>query len=133
MSMQRVAIEATLDTPMGLLRVTTTHLEYDSERQRTAQIDRLRELHREAVDHARAKRPGNASDGPFESVDRAAPAILAGDCNFRPDTTDRARLLAPLDAATPARIAAAARSTLSKGPSDAAPGRLARAWATASR
>ena len=102
MSMQRVAIEATLDTPMGLLRVTTTHLEYHWERQRTAQIDRLRELHREAVAHARAKRPGDASDGPFESVDRAASAILAGDCNFRPDTTDRARLLAPLDAVTPA-------------------------------
>ena len=40
----------------------------------------------------------------FESVDRAAPAILAGDCNFRPDTTDRARLLGPLEAATPAYL-----------------------------
>ena len=38
MSMQRVAIEATLDTPLGLLRVTTTHLGYYSPRQRAAQI-----------------------------------------------------------------------------------------------
>jgi endonuclease/exonuclease/phosphatase family metal-dependent hydrolase len=102
MSMQRVAIEATLDTPLGLMRVTTTHLEYYSERQRVAQIDRLRELHREAVAHARTARPGKASDGPFESVPRAAAAVLAGDCNFKPESADRARLLAPIDAATPA-------------------------------
>lgn len=56
-SMQRVAIEATLDTPLGPLRVTTTHLAYCSARQRAAQIDRLRALHREAVTHAQARGP----------------------------------------------------------------------------
>ena len=102
MSMQRVAVEATLDTPLGLLRVTTTHLEYYSERQRASQIERLRDLHREAVAHAHAARPGTASDGAFESVPRAAAAVLAGDCNFEPDAPERARLLFPFDAATPA-------------------------------
>jgi endonuclease/exonuclease/phosphatase family metal-dependent hydrolase len=102
MSMQRVAIEATLDTPLGLLRVTTTHLEYYSARQRAAQIDRLRELHREAVAHAHATRPGTASDGAFEPVPRAAAAVLVGDFNFRPDDPDHARLLAPMDPGTPA-------------------------------
>jgi endonuclease/exonuclease/phosphatase family metal-dependent hydrolase len=102
MSMQRVAIEATLDTPLGLLRVTTTHLAYYSACQRAAQIDRLRELHREATAHARVARPGMASDGPFESVPRAASAMLVGDFNCRPDGPELARLLAPIDPATPA-------------------------------
>lgn len=102
MSMQRVAIEATLDTSPGLLRVTTTHLEYYSARQRAAQIDRLRELHREAVAHARVARPGTASDGAFEPMPRAAAGILVGDFNFKPDDPDHARLLAAMDPATPA-------------------------------
>ncbi len=100
-SMQRVAVETTLDTALGPLRVTTTHLEYYSRRQREAQIDRLRELHREAVAHARARRAGTASDGPFEPVPRAAPAILTGDFNFRPDAPEHARLLADFDDSTP--------------------------------
>jgi len=102
MSMQRVAIEATLDTPQGLLRVTTTHLEYYSARQRTAQIDRLRELHREACAHAQGKRPGGASDGPFEPMPRAASAVLVGDFNFKPDDPEHALLMAPIDSVTPA-------------------------------
>jgi endonuclease/exonuclease/phosphatase family metal-dependent hydrolase len=102
MSMQRVAVEATLDTSLGLLRVTTTHLEYYSASQRAAQIDRLRELHREAVAHARVVRPGTAADGAFEPVPRAAAAVLVGDFNFKPDDLDHARLLAPMDPDTPA-------------------------------
>lgn len=101
MSMPRVAVEVTLDTPLGPLRVTTTHLAYYSARQRAAQIERLRELHLEAVGHARAGRPGTAADGAFESVPRAAAAVLVGDFNFKPDDADRARLLAPIDPATP--------------------------------
>jgi len=96
MSMQRIALEATLATPLGLLRVTTTHLEYYSAPQRSAQVERLRELHREAVAQSRTARPGIASDGAFDALPRGAPAILAGDCNFKPDAADRARLLAPI-------------------------------------
>jgi len=95
MNMQRVAIEATLQTSFGPLRVTTTHLEYYSAPQRAAQIDRLRDLHAEAVAHARAARPGAVSDGPFAYLPRGAAAVLAGDCNFRPDAAEHARLLAP--------------------------------------
>jgi endonuclease/exonuclease/phosphatase family metal-dependent hydrolase len=102
MSMQRIAIEATLDTPQGLLRVTTTHLEYHSARQRVAQIDRLRELHREAFQQAQLRRPGSASDGAFEPVPRAAAAVLVGDFNFKPDDPEYGRLLAPIDSTTPA-------------------------------
>src|SRR5437868_2408666 len=47
--MQRQAIEAVVQTRAGALRVVTTHLEYFSERHRTAQIERLRELHEETA------------------------------------------------------------------------------------
>ena len=100
-SMQRMALEATLATPLGPLRVTTTHLEYYSAVQRMAQVERLRELHREAVAQAHAARPGDASFGPFEFVPRGAAAVLTGDCNFRPGSAEHARLVAPFDDATP--------------------------------
>jgi endonuclease/exonuclease/phosphatase family metal-dependent hydrolase len=101
-SMQRVAIEATLAAPFGPLRVTTTHLEYYSGAQRMAQVERLRELQREAVAQARTARPGGAAEGPFAHHPRAAPSLVTGDCNFRPDTAEHARMQAPIDDATPA-------------------------------
>ena len=100
-SMQRVAIEATLTTPAGLLRVTTTHLKYYSVLQRATQVERLRDLHREATAHATQMRPGSADEGPFERVPRAAPSLLVGDFNFKPDAAERLRLLSPIDSATP--------------------------------
>ncbi|HUG24720.1 endonuclease/exonuclease/phosphatase family protein [Piscinibacter sp.] len=96
-SMQRIALEATLETPIGPLRVTTTHLEYYSVPQRLAQVERLRELHREAVGQARCERRGSAADGPFDPVPRGAAAVLTGDCNFDPASTERAKLMAPID------------------------------------
>lgn len=104
-SMPRAALEVTLDTPGGLLRVVSVHLEYFSVLQRSAQVDRLRELHREAVMHARAPRPGApgaAAGTPFAAVARAAPAVLMGDFNMLPDSPEYARLLAPFTDGTPA-------------------------------
>ncbi len=95
--MQRLALEATLDTPLGLLRVTTTHLEYYSRLQRAAQVERLRELHQEAVDHAASPRPGEASEGPFCFVPRAAASLLVGDFNCRPESAEVSRLLAAME------------------------------------
>jgi endonuclease/exonuclease/phosphatase family metal-dependent hydrolase len=100
MSMQRIAIEATLDTPIGPVRVTTTHLEYYSPLQRSAQVEQLRHLHQEASAHATRGRPGTAAEGPFDRVPRGGPAILAGDFNFKPDAAERVRLLSPIDADT---------------------------------
>lgn len=97
MSMQRVLLEATVRAPFGALRVLTTHLEYYSAAQRAAQVERLRELHREAVRHAAVPRPGTPADGPFDAVPRAAPAVLAGDFNAPPEAPERARLLAPFE------------------------------------
>lgn len=92
MSMQRVALEVTLDTPVGPLRVSTTHLEYFSQLQRSAQVQRLRELHGEASCHAHQPRPGEANAGPFAATPRAARAILTGDFNFAPRSADYQRL-----------------------------------------
>lgn len=103
-SMQRTAVEATLDTPRGLVRVTTTHLEYYSRRQRVAQVERLRELHREATAQACSPRPGKVSEGPFSFVPRAAASILTGDLNCLPDSADRARLLDDMGDATPSYL-----------------------------
>ena len=97
MSMQRGLIEATLSTPLGLVRVSITHLEYFSALQRAAQVERLRELHRDACLHAGATRPGVAHHGPFCAVPRASLALLAGDFNFLPDSHEHARLQAPYD------------------------------------
>ena len=101
-SMQRIAVEATLDTPLGLVRVTTTHLEYFSAKQRRAQVERLRHLHQEACAHARLTGPVDPMVGPFAHPPRAMSAILTGDFNFLPDSTDRMFMCSPFDAATPA-------------------------------
>src|SRR5439155_9806059 len=47
-TMPRVAVEVTVQSPMGPLRIATTHLEYYSDAQRRAQAARLRSLHDEA-------------------------------------------------------------------------------------
>ena len=101
MSMQRVAVEATLRAPFGPLRVTTTHLEYYSLLQRSAQVERLRELHREAVGQSRAERPGGPGDGAFEHLLRGGTAVLTGDLNFLPDAAERDALLAEFGDDTP--------------------------------
>jgi endonuclease/exonuclease/phosphatase family metal-dependent hydrolase len=101
LSMQRIALETTLATPLGPLRVTTTHLEYYSAKQRHAQVIRLRELQQEAVAHAHAPRIAEPSDGPFFGSVRAAPAILTGDFNFLPDSPERALLMSAIDPSTP--------------------------------
>lgn len=74
MSMQRIALEATLDTPLGLIRVTTSHLEYFSRLQRNAQVQRP----------------------------RARAAVLAGDFNFLPGSWEYHCLQTPFDDGTPA-------------------------------
>lgn len=99
-TMPRCALEVTLATPLGPLRVTNVHLEYFSARQRLAQVERLRTLHAEACAHARA--PGLDGTGPFGAVARPASAILVGDFNMLPVSNAYQRLLSPFDDGTPA-------------------------------
>jgi endonuclease/exonuclease/phosphatase family metal-dependent hydrolase len=97
-SMPRVAIEAVLDTPLGPMRVATTHLEYYSEAQRDAQIGRLRGLHAEACSHARARPSAQYEDGPFQRFARPVASILCGDFNVPkgPDDPMYQRLQRPI-------------------------------------
>lgn len=102
-SMPRVALEVVVDTPLGGLRILTTHLEYYSVRQREAQVERLRELHAEACGHAGPAGPERFRAGPFEPYPRPAQAILCGDFNLPDGTGDPlyARLQAPIGAGVP--------------------------------
>jgi endonuclease/exonuclease/phosphatase family metal-dependent hydrolase len=100
-SMQRSAIEAVLEAPSGPLRVTTTHLEYYSVKQRSAQIDALRDLQVEAAGHAVAPQRGK-DGGPFQPVPRPASAILTADFNFRPEDPLHRHLQSPLGKGVPA-------------------------------
>ena len=90
--MPRIAIEAVIETPFGLVRVITTHLEYYSSRQRTAQVERLRELHVEACGHARVKPSAQYKSGPFQPFERPLQAIITGDFNMKATDPAWARL-----------------------------------------
>jgi len=84
-TMPRTALEATLQAPMGPIRVSTTHLEYYSDVQRRAQAARLRELNAEACVRAAHPGPETREGGPFDSTPQTSRAILVGDFNFPPE------------------------------------------------
>jgi endonuclease/exonuclease/phosphatase family metal-dependent hydrolase len=96
-TMQRVALEVVIAGARGPLRVTTTHLEYYSARQRAAQVERLRALQAEAASHADDPPFPAKADGPFETRPRPRPGILTADFNFKPDDPLHARLEAPIE------------------------------------
>ena len=87
-SMPRVAVEAVIEAPFGPLRIITTHLEYYSSAHRAAQIDRLAEVHREAL----AQRL-EVKEGSFQSPRRPASAIVCGDFNLPPQDPLHRRML----------------------------------------
>jgi endonuclease/exonuclease/phosphatase family metal-dependent hydrolase len=101
-SMQRVLVEAVVESDVGPLRVLTTHLEYYSQRQREAQIDAIRRLHAEACAMAARSPLAEEAGGSFEVFPRPAQAILCGDMNFPAWAAERARLLAPFPGGEPA-------------------------------
>jgi endonuclease/exonuclease/phosphatase family metal-dependent hydrolase len=84
-SMPRIAVEAILKTPLGPLRLTTTHLEYYSDVQRRAQAARLREIHAEACERASVDGAALTENSPFGATPQTHSAILTGDFNFPPD------------------------------------------------
>ena len=98
--MQRIAVETVLQAKKSLLRVTTTHLEYYSQKQRMAQVERLRELHAESASHASDVVQKKQAGGPFETMPRPAAGILTADFNFRADSREYRRITAPFGGAT---------------------------------
>jgi endonuclease/exonuclease/phosphatase family metal-dependent hydrolase len=102
-SMPRLLLDATVEAPVGRLRVMTTHRAYYSQAQRAAQVEALRAHHAEACGRALHDRPHDTSHGPFHSHRHATAAILTGDFNFRPEDPLRARIEAPFaEAGVPA-------------------------------
>jgi endonuclease/exonuclease/phosphatase family metal-dependent hydrolase len=83
--MPRVALEAVIEAPWGLVSVLSTHLEFYSAVQRAAQVERLCELQRERAAHSTTPPDKTYKSGPFETFPRPAASILAGDFNMRPD------------------------------------------------
>jgi endonuclease/exonuclease/phosphatase family metal-dependent hydrolase len=84
-SMRRQALEVTVQTAFGALRVVNTHLEYHSADQRQAQITRLLDLQQEASTSPKAS--VSRHNEPYGSQTLVASSVLCGDFNF--DVTDR--------------------------------------------
>lgn len=103
-TMPRLALEAVLSTRGGPLRVTTTHLEYYSEQQREAQIERLRQIQSEASGHAANVWQEAKRGGPFETKARGPAGILTGDFNYEVSESIHARLQSPIADGVPAYI-----------------------------
>jgi endonuclease/exonuclease/phosphatase family metal-dependent hydrolase len=99
-SMQRVALEAVVETTGGPLRVIVTHLEFYSVKQRLAQVEALRRLHLEAVDHAAHPAPAENATGPFAATARPASAVVCGDFNSQFGSEAYQAFIAPLPGAT---------------------------------
>ncbi|MET3892222.1 endonuclease/exonuclease/phosphatase family metal-dependent hydrolase [Bosea sp. OAE506] len=98
-NMPRVLVEAVAQTPLGPVRLMTTHLEYSSPVLRAAQVEGIREAHRMAASRARTPRaPGPHTYAPTPNT---SSAILTGDFNMRQDDPALARLMAPFDDGTP--------------------------------
>jgi endonuclease/exonuclease/phosphatase family metal-dependent hydrolase len=88
-SMPRVVVEVVVETPFGLLRVMTTHLEYYSATHRAAQIESIHRIHAEAcAPHLKVDEPGS-----YESFDRAKSALVCGDFNLKPDDPHHRKML----------------------------------------
>ncbi len=82
-SMRRHALEVVIETPLGPVRVTNTHLEFHSDEQRRAQVERLVALQDEA---ARGEKPVKSSARePYAASSLVQSAILCGDFNLEPD------------------------------------------------
>jgi endonuclease/exonuclease/phosphatase family metal-dependent hydrolase len=100
-SMQRHAVEVTVEAAFGPIRVVTTHLEYYSAGHRAAQIARLRALYREAAARDRLAERRGAEQGPYETPPPAAGTLLCGDFNFEPGWPDYAAMTAPFEDGAP--------------------------------
>ncbi|RJF96611.1 endonuclease [Noviherbaspirillum cavernae] len=100
-SMPRILIEATLDTPLGAIRVMNTHLEYYSASQRQQQVEAIRTLHAQACLRATGSRVRDTSGSPYHAFADSTRTIVTGDFNFRPEDPLHARLQQDFDNGIP--------------------------------
>jgi endonuclease/exonuclease/phosphatase family metal-dependent hydrolase len=99
-NMPRLLIEAVVLAPFGPVRVMTTHLEYSSAKLRQAQVEAIREIHRNACDREGLRREDGA--GTYMRVPGARSAILTGDFNMEPEDPTKLRLSDPFGSGVPA-------------------------------
>lgn len=92
--MPRCCLEAVVDSPFGPLRVLTTHLEYYSAVQRRSQIAALQALQLEAAGHAVQAARGKEGNPAFAARPRPGQAVLCGDFNMEPASSDYAAMSA---------------------------------------
>lgn len=85
--MQRHLLEVVIESPKGPVRVATTHLEYNSQACRLAQVQQMLHLHEQALAPTDPSAVVN-SDSPYSAVPRPASAIFCGDFNFLPDSEE---------------------------------------------
>ena len=95
--MPRIAIEAAIVAPFGEVRVITTHLEWYSKLQRTAQVEALRAIYAGGRAHAEKGSITDTSGGPFHTHLRPVPTIFTGDFNLEPVDLLHARMKAPFE------------------------------------
>lgn len=103
-TMPRMALEAVLEARSGPLRVTTTHLEFYSDRQRRAQAAALRQVQEEACGHGGLPVQAHKRGSPFETRPRGASGILCGDFNCLPGDAALALLQQPAAHGTPGYV-----------------------------
>src|SRR4030095_12814732 len=99
--MPRIAVEAVVVAPFGELRVITTHLEYYSQKQRSAQVEALRAIYAEGHGHARARQIVATPGGPSHTHLRPEATIITGDFNLEPDDPLHGRMGAAFADGTP--------------------------------
>jgi len=100
-SMPRIAVEAVVRAGFGDVRVITTHLEYYSRAQRSAQVEALRSIYAEGHGYADNPRTSEKDEGPYQAYARPADTIITGDFNLEPDDPLHARMAAPFADGTP--------------------------------
>jgi len=99
--MPRIAVEAVVAAPFGEIRVITTHLEYYSQKQRSAQVEALRSIYAEGHGHARSGSIVDTTGGPFHTYLRPAATIITGDFNLEHDDPLHGRMGASFADGTP--------------------------------
>ncbi len=85
--MARQALEVTVATAQGSLRVVNTHLEFHSANQRLAQVGRLRAIHAEIASNIEHP-PAFDATGPYMELQRPVDCVLCGDFNMDVDSTE---------------------------------------------
>lgn len=90
--MPRQAIEITVASAFGPLRIVNTHLEFHSASQRLAQVGRLRSINAEIVAN-NSSPPLAQHDGPYQTFERPMGCILCGDFNMEIDSTEYSIML----------------------------------------